>query len=82
MARPLSDDELQYIREFFQSPTAEALFAEMQDGLVNDWINTQDLTSRELIWSDLQALLRLKVSLRDAPAMKRLTQHTQAIYQT
>jgi hypothetical protein len=82
MAPPLSDDELQYIKEFFHSPTADALFDQMQDGLVNDWINTHDFTSRELIWGDLQALLRLKASLRDAPGNKRLTQRTQAIYQT
>jgi hypothetical protein len=82
MAPPLSDDELQYIKEFFQSPTAAALFQQMQAGLIADWINTQDLTSRELIWVDLQALLRLQASLRDAPGNKRLTQRTQAIYQT
>jgi hypothetical protein len=82
MVRELSDDELQYIKEFFQSPTGTALFETMQAGLIARWINTQDFTSRELIWGDLQAVLRLQVTLRDAPAMKRLTQRSQPVYQT
>jgi hypothetical protein len=49
----------------------------MQDGLVSDWINTQDAASRELIWLDIQALLRLAITLRDAAADKRLTMRRQ-----
>jgi hypothetical protein len=77
MADPLSDEQLQYVREFFTSETARQMFQNMQDGLVSDWINTQDAASRELIWLDIQALLRLAITLRDAAADKRLTMRRQ-----
>jgi hypothetical protein len=69
---PLSDQELEYVREFFTSTTARNLFTKIQEGLVMDWINTMDTASREAIWTDLQALLRLVVALRDAQGLKRM----------
>jgi hypothetical protein len=69
---PLSDQELEYIREFFTSTTARTLFNRMQDGLISDWVQTRDIASRERIWTDLQALLGLVAALRDAQGLKRM----------
>ena len=74
---PLNDEQLQYVREFFTSETGRQMFQKMQDGLVSDWIVTQDAASRDAIWLDLQAVLRLAITLRDAAADKRLTMRRQ-----
>ena len=74
---PLTDEQLQFIREFFNSETGKLMFRRMEDGLVQDWKITQDSASREFIWLDYQALQRLRILLRDATADKRLTMRYQ-----
>lgn len=72
----LNEEQLEEIRQFFSGPTGEALFAQLQAGVVAEWMGVQDLAERERCWSDLQAVNRLQATLRDATAMKRLTQRS------
>jgi len=84
MAAPLDGEQIEFIREFFTSPVAEQLFAQLEGGVVNDWVNCQDAAEREHLWRMLQVILLLKFTLRDAAAMKRLTERAQErrIYQS
>jgi len=84
MAAPLDGEQIEYVREFFSSQTAELLFGQLEGGVINDWANCQDANERENLWRMLQAILLLKFSLRDAAAMKRLTERAQErrIYQS
>jgi len=77
MAAPLSAEQIQEVRQFFESPTADLLFQHLETGLISDWINGQEVVDREECWCGLQAVLRLKFMLRDAAAMKRLTERAQ-----
>jgi hypothetical protein len=73
----LNEEQLEEVRQFMTSPTAELVFQQLQAGTVVDWILAKDLVDRERCWVDLQALLRLQNTLRDATAMKRLDQRAQ-----
>ena len=75
---PISEEQLREIHNFYSSAASQALFDEMEAGLMRDWSITTDLVSREQLWTDMQALRRLQVGLRDATAMKRMTQRAQA----
>ena len=76
-AQTLSAEHLETIREFMLSEAAELVFGMMEAGIINDWVNCHDPAERETCWRNLQAVLLLKFYLRDAAAMKRLTERTQ-----
>ena len=80
----LSDEQVETVRRFFMSEAADVLFQHLEQGLVTNWINSQAIEEREECWRTLQALLQLKFSLRDAAAMKTLTQRAQErrVYQS
>jgi hypothetical protein len=63
---------------------ADLLFTNLENGVISDWVNSGDSTAREELWRLLQVILQLKVTLRDAAAMKRLTERAQErrIYQS
>jgi hypothetical protein len=84
MAAQLNPDQLEEIRRFIASEAAELLFTQLEAGVIADWINCPDPVDREGHWRELQAILRLKSSLRDSAAMKRLTERAQErrVYQT
>jgi hypothetical protein len=73
----LSDEQLEQIREFMVSAAAELLFTQIESGVMADWITCDDPVGRDNCWRSLQAILQLKNSLRDAAAMKRLTERAQ-----
>lgn len=73
----LSEEQLEEIRQFFTSPTADLVFQKLQAGTIADWTIAENLVDRERCWLDLQALQRLQTMLRDATAMKRLDQRSQ-----
>ena len=70
----LTEDQLREIRDFYNSAAGQAVFNELETGLMQDWSTTTDLASREQLWNDMQALRRLQAGLRDATANMRLTQ--------
>jgi hypothetical protein len=80
----LSAEQLEQIREFMVGDAAEALFTQIEAGTIADWIICGDPVDRETCWRNLQAILRLKNSLRDAAAMKKLTERSQErrVFQT
>jgi len=84
MAPTLSDEQLEQIREFMLLDAAEILFTQMEAGVMADWITSDDPVQREDCWRRLQAILQFKNTLRDAAAMKRLTERAQErrVYQT
>ena len=84
MAPQLSDEQLEQIREFMQLDAAEILFTQMEAGVKDDWEACDQPAGREDCWLRLQAILQLKYFLRDAAAMKRLTERAQErrVYQT
>ena len=74
---PLTEEQLKEIRDFYNGAASQALFEELESGLMTDWATTTDLASREQLWQDVQALRRLQAGLRDATAMKRMTRRNQ-----
>lgn len=85
MAVPtLSGEQLEEIRTFMLSEAAELLFTTMEHGVISDWINCADAANRDECWRTLQSILHLKFSLRDAAAMKKLTDRNQErrVYQS
>ena len=48
-----------------------------EHGLISDWINGSSADAREEAWRQMQVVLHLKFTLRDAAAMKRLTTRAQ-----
>lgn len=81
----LSDDQIEEVRAFFTSPTGIAVFQQLQATQVASWMTSHDTKEREECWRLLQAVLQLEAALRDAEAMKKLTQRTQdrrAVYGT
>jgi len=84
MAKPLTAEQIEIVREFFTSEVADQLFQAMEHGLIGDWINATEIEDREHAWHMVQAVLQLKFSLRDAAAMKKLTERAQErrVYQT
>jgi len=73
----LSEDQLSEVRSFFESPTGQAMFATMETAIIAEWINASSAEHREECWRMFQALGRLHGTLRDAPAMKRLSERAQ-----
>ena len=84
MEPQLSDDQLEEVRVFFDSDAAAALFTLLEGGCLADWIAATDTDQREECWRRFQTITQLKVSLRDATAMKRLTERAQGarVYRT
>lgn len=79
MAMPqLSDEQLEQVREFFTSAAATLLWQQMEAGVMSEWILAEIPDDREKCWFKLQALLVLQATLRDATAMKRMTERAQA----
>jgi len=70
----LTEDQLREIRDFYNSAAGQAVFNELETGLMQDWSTTTDLASREHLWQQLQALRALQAGLRDATANMSLTQ--------
>jgi len=79
MAKPLTAEQIEVVRKFYTSEAAEALFTTMEHNLITDWINQPDSGEREKLWHQVQAVLELKFSLRDAAAMKKLTERDQKL---
>ena len=77
MAPQLSDEQLDIIRRFMASDAARAMFTQLETGVMADWITCEDPVGRETCWRELQAILRLKNSLHDSAAMKRLNERNQ-----
>ena len=73
----LTEDQLKEIREFYNGAASQALFEEMEAGLMKDWATTIDLASREQLWNKVQALRHLQTELRDATGKRRMTQRAQ-----
>lgn len=73
MAQVMSDDELEYVREFMNSAPGRRVFADIEAGLTSEWRDCTDAAQREHLWRMLQAVLLLQATLRDAEANKRLT---------
>jgi hypothetical protein len=73
----LNDDQIEEVRAFINSPTGEAVFQQMQASTIAQWMCAETPDGREECWRMLQAILALQNTLRDAEAMKRLTQRTQ-----
>jgi len=73
----LSDEQIEEVRTFFASEAARAMFQTLEASCIAEWINGEDTNAREETWRMLQAVVRLLNVLRDAPAMKRLTQRAQ-----
>ena len=83
-APALSAEHIEEIRSFMAGDAAEILFTQIEAGVMADWITCDDPVGRDNCWRSLQAILHLKNSLRDAAAMKRLTERAQErrVYQT
>jgi len=84
MPATLSAEQLEEIRTFMLSEAAELLFTQMEAGVIADWIGATAPSDREDHWMRLQMILRLKAYLRDAAAMKKLTDRNQErrVYQS
>jgi len=79
MAMPqLTDQQIEQCLDFFRSDTASVLFQQIEAGTMADWLTCETPVGREAHWHEMQAILRLQASLRDAAAMKRLTERAQA----
>lgn len=72
-----TEEQLKEIHEFYNGDASKTLFLFMEAMLMQDWSTTTDLASREDLWQQVRALRALQASLRDATAMKRLTQRAQ-----
>lgn len=78
MAAPqLSDEQLEIVRKFVESDAAEVLFNQIEANTIADWVMCEEPVGRETCWRELQAILRLKNTLRDSAAMKRLNERNQ-----
>jgi hypothetical protein len=75
----LDDEQIERIRSFFASPTGIVLFEQLKASVIAEWMCSEppELQLREDSFHTLQAILRLEAMLRDAPAMKRMTQRVQ-----
>jgi hypothetical protein len=73
----LNEEQIEEVRQFFSSPTAVLIFQQLEQNLATDWMTTSDLAGREQLWQEGQAMARLFAVLRDASAMKKLTQRNQ-----
>jgi hypothetical protein len=73
----LNDEQIEEIRQFCGSPTCVLLFDGIEASIMAKWIIAKTPADREECWQELQACLRLQAALRDAGAMKRLTQRSQ-----
>jgi hypothetical protein len=75
----LDDEQIERIRSFFESPTGTAMFEQLKASVIAEWMCSAppELQLREDSFHMLQAILRLEATLRDAPAMKRMTQRNQ-----
>jgi hypothetical protein len=84
MAATLSDEHIERVEKFFESDAAEALWTQLEAGVIADWINATEAVDREDLWRRLQVILQLKIFLRDSAAMKRLSERAQErrVFQT
>ena len=73
----LSDEQLEEVRFFFESDAGKAMFAMLEASCMAEWISASDTAVREECWQRFQVISRLQSVLRDAPAMKRLSQRAQ-----
>jgi hypothetical protein len=73
----LSDDQIEEVRAFMTSPTGEVVFQQVQATYIAQWMGAGSTNEREECWRMLQATVALHTMLRDAEAMKRLTQRAQ-----
>jgi len=72
----LTEEDIHTVRDFFTSGAAERLFTAMEHGIMTDWVNADNPVLREECWHRLQSILQLKFELRDAAAMKKLTERS------
>jgi hypothetical protein len=83
MALPhLNDKQLERIREFFTSDDATLLWQRLEAQIMADWLVAPTPAEREKHWYEIQAVLQLQATLRDATAMKRLDQRSQNVSRT
>jgi len=73
----LSEEQIEEVRTFFESEAGKAMFATLEASCLATWINASDTTAREECWHMFQVIGQLQSVLRDAPAMKRLSQRAQ-----
>ena len=73
----LTEEQLKEVRDFYNGAAGQAVFEELEAGLMQDWSTTSDLASRENLWQQLQALRALQSKLQNATANTRLTQRNE-----
>lgn len=78
----LTDEQLERVREFFNSDASALLWRQLETKIMADWLLAEDPAKRERCWYEIQAVLQLQATLRDAKANTRLDQRAQNIRAT
>jgi len=74
----LTDEQVYEVNQFFNGDAWAVLFARIQSHCIHHWLQSNDPEDREECWRQMQAVMTLHETLKNAPGIKELDQRAQA----
>lgn len=68
----LTDEQVFEVNEFFNGEAWALLFASIQSYCIHKWLSSDSTEDREEMWRQMQAVMTLHSTLKNAPGTKEL----------